>query len=96
MNHLYRDLAIRFIRKRLLPGGGKLLPMKLTVASTFLCNHQCTICGIWTLYRDAPAKLKEELTCEHYGRIFEDLKDSLLFWIGEEGSRFSGMIWSPF
>ena len=86
MNNLYRHLATRFIRKNLLPGGGNMLPMKLTVASTFLCNHQCTICGIWEIYRDTPAKLKEELKLDDYGRVFEELKDSLLFldWGGGE------------
>jgi MoaA/NifB/PqqE/SkfB family radical SAM enzyme len=86
MNHLYGHLAARFIKTRLLPGRDKLLPMKLTVASTFLCNHQCTICGIWAIYRDAPGKLKEELTLEDYGRVFGELKESLLFldWGGGE------------
>lgn len=86
MSSLYRHLAARFFRRRLLPGGDRLPPLKLTVASTFLCNHQCTICGIWAIYRDDPSKLKDELKPDDYARVFEELKGSLLFldWGGGE------------
>jgi MoaA/NifB/PqqE/SkfB family radical SAM enzyme len=86
MSSLYLDLVSRFARRNLIPGGESLLPLKLTVASTFMCNHECTICGIWRIYREHPEKRKEELTPDDFGRVFDELKDSLLFldWGGGE------------
>jgi MoaA/NifB/PqqE/SkfB family radical SAM enzyme len=82
--NLYLNLGMRFLRERFKPR--HVLPMKLTVASTFQCNHQCRICNIWRIYRENPDRLREELTPDDYGRIFDELKKSLLFldWGGGE------------
>jgi len=84
---LYTNLAKRFLAARL-PAAlrDRQLPFKLTVASTFRCNHECRICGIWRIYRETPEKRKEELAPEDFERIFADLRNSLLFldWGGGE------------
>lgn len=84
---IYLNLARRFTVARL-PAAlrGTPLPLKLTVASTFQCNHQCQICSVWRVYRDEPAKAAQELTADEFGRIFHELRDSLLFldWGGGE------------
>jgi MoaA/NifB/PqqE/SkfB family radical SAM enzyme len=82
--NLYVNLGIRFLRERFKPRD--VLPMKLTVASTFQCNHQCRICNIWRIYRENPDQLRQELTPEDYGRIFDEVKKGLLFldWGGGE------------
>lgn len=64
----------------------KLLPMKLTVASTFLCNHRCKMCDIWKVYRADKEKLQQELTRDDFAGIFTQLKEGLLYldWGGGE------------
>jgi len=87
MRDLYSNLALRFLKARIpFASGRPVKPMKLTVASTFKCNHRCEICSIWCVYRDNPEQLKQELSPDDYGSIFEELKDSLLFldWGGGE------------
>jgi len=84
---LYVDLAKRFVRSKAPEAlRGNPLPMKLTVASTFLCNHRCKMCDIWQVYRKDKEKLRQELTPDDFGRIFTELKDSLLYldWGGGE------------
>ena len=51
-----------------------------------MCNHECTICGIWEIYRKDPSKLREEMKGADYAAVFEELKESLLFldWGGGE------------
>ena len=83
---MYTELGKRFMRYRVPFLREKLLPMKLTVASTFLCNHRCKMCDIWQVYRKAKAKLDEELTRADFQNVFEQLRTSLLYldWTGGE------------
>ncbi len=87
MNPLYYQLARRWLASRRPRRAGHAAgPLKLTVASTFLCNHRCKICSIWKICREHPEKAKEELTANDFARLFTELRDSLLFldWGGGE------------
>lgn len=83
---LYFELGKRFMQYRVPALRERLMPMKLTVASTFLCNHRCKMCDIWRIYRQDNSRLDQELTREGYRAVFEQLKDSLLYldWGGGE------------
>ena len=83
---LYIELAKRFLQARLPSYDKTVKPMKMTVASTFKCNHRCKICSIWNIYKEAPEKLKEELTRDDFQSIFRQMSDSLIFldWGGGE------------
>ena len=54
-----------------------LLPLKVTIALTFLCNSQCKSCKIWKIYKNNPEKLKKELSLKEWKKIFDELKDVL-------------------
>jgi MoaA/NifB/PqqE/SkfB family radical SAM enzyme len=84
---LYTQLAKRFILSNAPPGLQRnLLPLKLTVASTFLCNHRCKMCDIWQVYRKDKEKLKKELTRDDFAHLFDQMKDSMIYldWGGGE------------
>jgi len=84
---LYLDIAKRFVRTKAPEKlRGPILPMKLTIASTFLCNHRCKMCDIWLVYRKDRKKLRQELTREDFARLFDQVKSSLLYvdWGGGE------------
>ncbi|HEC67281.1 MAG TPA: radical SAM protein [Candidatus Desulfofervidus auxilii] len=55
----------------------KPLPIKLTLALTFLCNSQCKTCNIWKIYKNNPDKYKEELNAENWKQLFDETGDSL-------------------
>lgn len=83
---LYIELGKRFMQYRVPFLRERLMPMKLTVASTFLCNHRCRMCDIWRVYRKDKEKLQNELTREDFSDIFAQLRNSLLYldWGGGE------------
>jgi len=59
---------------------GRPLPVKLTLALTFMCNSRCKTCNIWQIYRKSPEKIKDELTAEDWKRLFNEIRDNLI-WI---------------
>ena len=83
---LYFELGKRFIKYRIPFLRESLMPMKLTVASTFLCNHRCKMCDIWKVYRTDKEKLQQEITRDDFTTIFNQLQASLLYldWGGGE------------
>ncbi len=76
----YTDIARVFIGSRL---GSQMqrrvLPVKLTMAVTYQCNHACMLCGIWKIYREHPEKRHEELSVDVYRSIFSELQNQLLY-----------------
>ena len=58
----------------------KYLPIKLTIALTFLCNSGCKTCGIWKVYLENPEKLKMEATINEWKKLFDEIGSSLM-WI---------------
>ena len=74
------DLAKTYVFAR---GGEKLrrrvLPLKVTLGVTYVCNHRCKLCGVWKIYRDDSSKRKLELELEDYQRMFLELRESLLY-----------------
>jgi len=64
----------------------KVLPIKLTVASTYHCNHRCKLCSVWAIYQRSPERARDELSPDDYASVFSQLKDTLLYldWTGGE------------
>jgi len=58
----------------------KPLPIKLTLALTFLCNSKCKTCGIWKIYKNNPDKYKEELNADDWKKLFDEIGNNLA-WI---------------
>ena len=58
----------------------KPLPIKLTLALTFLCNSKCKTCEIWKIYKENPDKYKEELRFYEWKRLFDEIGDNLC-WV---------------
>ena len=55
----------------------KPLPIKLTLALTFLCNSKCKTCSIWKIYKENPDKYKEELNIDDWKKLFDEIGNSL-------------------
>lgn len=54
-------------------------PLNLTFSVTNRCQSRCKTCGIWRIYRDDPAKRREELTTEEIEQIFRSLGHVYVF-----------------
>lgn len=54
-------------------------PLNLTFSVTNRCQSRCKTCGIWRIYRDDPAKRREELTADEIERIFRSLGHVYVF-----------------
>jgi len=59
---------------------GKALPIKLTLALTYMCNSRCKTCHIWQIYKKSPEKIKNELTTEDWKKLFDEIGNNLR-WI---------------
>ena len=48
-------------------------PSKLNLNITALCNSQCRTCNIWNVYRQNPAKVREEMTADEIKQLLRSL-----------------------
>lgn len=71
------NLITQILRAKLNNVVGRLLPIKLTLAVTFMCNSKCKTCNIWQVYKKSPEKVHEELTTENWKRLFDEIGDNL-------------------
>ncbi|MCD6500402.1 radical SAM protein [bacterium] len=55
----------------------KTLPIKLTLALTFMCNSKCKTCNIWKIYKKSPEKVREELTTKDWKKLFDEIGNNL-------------------
>ena len=55
----------------------KPIPIKITLALTFLCNSRCKICNIWKIYKDYPKKYKQELSVDEWKRFLREIRTDL-------------------
>jgi MoaA/NifB/PqqE/SkfB family radical SAM enzyme len=66
----------------------KPLPIKLTIALTFLCNSRCKTCNIWRIYKKNYEKFYDELTYTDWIKLFDEIGDNLI-WIEFTGGEIT-------
>lgn len=64
------------------------MPYKYIFITTNICQSKCNSCGIWKIYQDNPKGLKNELTAEQYGKIFDNIKDDAMWVVLSGGEPF--------
>ena len=81
---------LRFLRKVLLISFyrnfnlGFQMPYKYIFLVTNKCNSRCRTCNIWKIYKKNPEKIREELTLSEYKKIFNKIKNKVL-WVNFSG-----------
>lgn len=56
------------------------LPWRINLSVTNLCNARCKMCNVWTVYRNSPQLIKDEMSIEHFKKLFDEL-DGHLLWL---------------
>jgi len=57
----------------------KPLPIKLTIALTFLCNSRCKTCNIWKIYKEKPNMVYKELPIATWLKLLNELRETLIW-----------------
>lgn len=76
---IFGNLPLRVFENRLRNLVGNRV-LKITLAITFLCNSRCSICSIWKVYHEDPAKLADEVSKEDLSKLFNQIGKDFL-WI---------------
>ena len=54
-------------------------PINLTFSVTNMCQSRCKTCSIWRLYRDEPARYRDELSLDEIEQIFQSMGETYFF-----------------
>ena len=75
LGHYLREFAPRILNYKLARAGlvRPARPITLTYSVTNRCQSRCLTCKIWTVYKDHPARVDQELTLDEIERAFKSI-----------------------